>query len=79
MTTYETRLARVCPVNSVVMDHYDVVIEAPFLSVERILAAINELPEKAYQEDLTKRLAEMLECKVTTIGYHSGVKTTCIV
>lgn len=78
MTTYETRFSRKCPVNPDVTDHYDLIVEAEFTPVERILAGIDALPEKGFQEDLTKELAAILQCKVTTVGYHSGVKTTCV-
>ena len=49
---------------------------ASMIPVERILEAVREFNGvKAYQEDLTLSLARKLNCRVTTIGDHSGVLT----
>lgn len=75
--THETTLARRCPVNDA-LDLYQLRVETNrTLKVEDILAAIEALPEKAFQEELTETLAAKLGCVVTTTGYHSGIKTTC--
>jgi hypothetical protein len=75
--THELTLTRLCPVDDGI-DHYRVRIETTrLLTVEKIYAAIGGLPEKEYQERLTVLLAAALDAKVTTIGFHSGVKTTC--
>lgn len=74
---YETRIVAACPVD----DKPDV-YEATFISddtvqVERILEAVAKYAtEKAYQEIITADLARQLRCRVITVGYHSGVKTT---
>lgn len=74
---YETRIVAACPVD----DKPDV-YEATFISddtvqVERILEAVaKHATEKAYQEIITADLARQLRCRVITVGYHSGVKTT---
>ena len=48
--------------------------------VEKILEKVEQLKDKTmYQEDLTVELARHLCVKVTTIGYHSGVKSEVIV
>lgn len=74
---HELSFDRRCPINDG-FDHYDLVIETNrLITVEDILEAIDELPEKVFQEVITERLAARLKCRVTTTGHHSGVKTTC--
>ena len=67
-----------CPVDDAI-DTYAIRIKARrVVKVEDILAAISELPQPLFQEEITRRLAARLGCRVTTIGFHSGVKTTCV-
>lgn len=74
---HETKFSRLCPVNDA-QDLYELAVETNrTVKVEDILAAIEALPAKAFQEDITTELAAKLGCSVTTIGYHSGIKTTC--
>jgi hypothetical protein len=76
LVTHECKFARRCPVNNG-FDIYDLRVETSgLLKVEDILAAIDALPEQIFQEEITERLAQALAAKVTTTGYHSGVKTT---
>lgn len=76
--THEMNFARQCPVNERQQDIYHLKVETDrLIQVETILAAVEALPEKAYQEEITTHLAQKLMCRVTTIGHHSGVKTTC--
>ena len=74
---HEIPITSRCPVNNG-HDSYVCTIETNRLvNVEDIIAAITELTkEPAFQEDLTVRLSHRLDCKVTTVGWHSGVKTT---
>lgn len=67
-----------CPVDKK-PDHYEAVIEcARVVKVEDILAAVERLKTKRiFQEALTQELARALGAKVTTTGFHSGVKTIC--
>lgn len=66
-----------CPVDNT-MDVYDVTITARTLvKVEDILAAVGALKWPLYQEQMTTQLAGVLGCHVRSVGYHSGVKTTC--
>lgn len=75
---HELKVARRCPVNDS-RDVYSVTVEANgIVKVEDILAAVAALPEVAFQEAITIALAAVLRCTVTTVGYHSGVKTTCL-
>ena len=77
---HELSFERRCPVNDET-DRYELKVEtADLITVEQILAAVNSLPEKAYQEEHTQMLAaKLVGCTVTVTGMHSGVKTTCIV
>lgn len=76
---YETRAHSVCPVNPEVTDYYDVTVESDeHLMVEKINEAIADATfDPAMQETITERIAASLGATVTTVGYHSGVKTTC--
>jgi NADPH-dependent 7-cyano-7-deazaguanine reductase QueF len=60
-------------------DNYAAVIECGYMvKVEAILAAVESLrSRRIFQEELTQELARVLGAKVTTSGYHSGVKTVC--
>ncbi len=79
MTRHELKVVRRCPVNDGT-DIYDVTVETHgFLKVEDILAAVAALPEVEFQENITLMLAQTLRCSIITVGYHSGVKTTCTV
>lgn len=76
---YETRIVAACPVDSK-PDVYEATFESDdTIRCEAILDAIGKYAtEKAYQEVITAELARELRCRVTTIGYHSGVRTTVI-
>lgn len=77
ITTHELRICLRCPVDDA-FDIYDVTVETTELvRVEDILLAVKHLPEKSFQEVITKELAAKLACRVKTVCYHSGVKTTC--
>lgn len=77
LVRHEMKFARRCPVNDL-RDVYHLTVETNgILKVEDILEAVAALPEVAFQEALTLALAAVLRCAVTTVGYHSGVKTTC--
>jgi hypothetical protein len=74
---HELAMQGKCPVDDT-LDNYTVTVEAErIVKVEDILAAVASLPQPLFQEEITKRLAGELGCTVTTVGYHSGVKTTC--
>lgn len=74
---HELKFSRRCPVDDA-KDNYELRVETTeLLKVEDILAAIAALPDKAFQEEITTTLAGKLDCRVTTIGFHKGVKTTC--
>lgn len=76
---YEFRFVGRCPVDSS-NDVYDVVIAAGrTIPVEDIIAAGKALREPVFQEQITTHFAAALSCRVTTTGYHSGIKTICSV
>lgn len=75
--THELTIYGRCPVNDA-LDVYLTTIETKsIVKVEDIIEATRELPSPAFQEEVTIALAGRLRCKVTTIGFHSGIKTTC--
>jgi hypothetical protein len=74
---HELTIFNRCPVNGA-QDVYQLTVEArTIVKVEEIIAAVADLPTPAFQEELTVALAGRLHCRVTTIGHHTGVKTTC--
>lgn len=76
---YELQIAAACPVDDK-GDVYDATFESgDTIQVERILEAVAKYAtRKAFQEVVTAELARDLRCRVVTVGYHSGVKTTVI-
>lgn len=75
--THELTYYGTCPANGA-PDTYSVTVETRrMVAVEDIIAALSALPKPLYQEEITERLAAAINCTVTTIGHHSGVKTTC--
>jgi hypothetical protein len=76
-TIHELKIQGRCPINDG-LDVYDLIVETTvIIKVEDILSAVTELPQPIFQEDITQRLAHKLRASITTIGFHSGVKTTC--
>ena len=79
IVTHEPAMQARCPRDNAI-DRYTVTVEATrIVPVEDILAAIAALPEPLFQEEITVRIAIAIGCKVTPVGYHSGVRTTCVV
>ncbi len=78
--TYEIEVRAQCPVNPKDTDLYQFTLESEqMIEVERILAFIKEYAgrRKVFQEALTSGCATLLGAKVTSVGWHSGVKVTC--
>lgn len=75
---HELTITAVCPVDGK-PDRYEAFIDCTrIIPVEDILAAVSQCAtRKVFQEDLTQELARQLGVKITTTGYHSGVKTVC--
>jgi hypothetical protein len=78
ITRYELRILARCPVDEG-NDVYECVVESSrTIKVEDILSAVEGFKaQPIFQEELTETLARQLGATVTTIGFHSGVKTTC--
>jgi hypothetical protein len=77
---YEVAVRAQCPVNAADTDLYAFAIESEALiEVEKIVAffAAHAGAKNVFQEELTRQAAVALGAKVTSIGWHSGVKVTC--
>lgn len=62
-------------------DLYQFTIESEtIIEVEKIVAFIkdNAGAKNVFQEDLTRKCAVILGARVTSVGWHSGIKVTCI-
>lgn len=78
---YEMEVRAQCPVNPSDTDLYAVTIESESLiEVEKInkFFAEHAGEKNVFQEALTQMAAVTIGAKVTTIGYHSGVRVTCV-
>lgn len=79
--TYAVEIRAQCPVNPSDTDLYAFTIESEALiEVEKIVAffAENAGQQKVFQEALTQKCAVTLGARVTSVGYHSGVKVTSV-
>lgn len=74
---YEITIVAACPTDSKPDIYEATFISDKVIMCEAILDAIKPYAtEKIYQERLTAELARELKCRVSTVGHHSGVKTT---
>lgn len=76
---YEVEVRAQCPVNASDTDLYQFTIRSQSLiPVEKIAAFFkrNAGRRKVFQEALTQQCAVTLGAKVTSIGWHSGIKVT---
>jgi len=79
--TYEIEVRAQCPVNPSDTDLYAVTIESESLiEVEKIIKFFSEHAgnKNVFQEALTQMAAVSIGAKVTTVGFHSGVRVTCV-
>jgi hypothetical protein len=77
MVTHEVQVYGRCPVDDK-SDSYDVTVTTmKIIKVEDIIAAIDAIQWPVFQEEMTQQLADNLGCRVRSVGYHSGIKTTC--
>ena len=75
--THDVRVYGRCPVDGK-SDSYDVtVITMKVIKVEDIIAVVEAIKWPAFQEEMTQQLADSLGCSIRSVGYHSGIKTTC--
>lgn len=78
---YEYEVKAQCPVNPSDTDLYAFVIESDALiEVEKIVGFFKEHAgeQKVFQEALTNQCAVTLGARVTSTGWHSGVKVVCV-
>lgn len=78
--TYEVEIRAQCPVVPDDTDIYRFTIESEsIIQVERIVEFIKEHAgaKEVFQETLTNQCAVALGAKVTSVGWHSGIKVTC--
>jgi hypothetical protein len=77
IVTHEIQVYGRCPVDGK-SDSYDVTITTmKIIKVEYIIAVVDAIEWPVFQEEMTQQLADRLGCRVRSIGYHSGIKTTC--
>jgi hypothetical protein len=78
MNTYETTHRAACP-NGKLIDTYDIKITSHnTLIVEDLMEILANSPKEIYQEDLADHLRAKLGANVEVIGWHYGIKITCI-
>jgi hypothetical protein len=67
-----------CPLDNA-RDQYELTVTTHrLIKVEDILAEVRAIAASPMlQEHLTADLAAKLDAHITTVGYHSGVRTTC--
>lgn len=78
--TYEIEVRAQCPVNPTDTDLYAFKIEsAEMIEVEKITAffAKHAGKKNVFQETLTQQCAVTIGARVTSTGWHSGVKVIC--
>ena len=79
--TYEVEVRAQCPVNPSDTDLYAFTIESESLiEVEKIVAFFkaHAADKNVFQEVVTNLCAVTLGAKVTSVGWHSGIKVTCV-
>jgi hypothetical protein len=77
---YEIEIRAQCPVIPDDTDLYQFTIESEsIIEVEKIVAFVaeNAGQKNIFQEDLTRKCAVTLGARVTSVGWHSGIKVTC--
>jgi len=77
---YEYQVRAQCPVNPSDTDLYAFTIESGnIIEVERIIEFFKIWADKkeVFQETLTQQCAVTLGAKVTSAGWHSGIKVIC--
>ena len=80
-TTYEIEVRAQCPVNPTDTDLYQFTIQSDtIIEVERIVEFFkrNAGSAEVFQEELTRQCAVTLGARCKSVGWHSGIKVTCI-
>lgn len=78
--TYELTVRAMCPIHAELIDTYQVTIRTDAtIKVETILDWFQKYEtQQILQEDMTKEAAVGLGAAVETVGWHGGVKVTCV-
>lgn len=79
--TYEIEVRAQCPVQPTDRDVYQFTIESQSLIEVETIAAFfkaNAGRKEVFQEALTQLCAVTLGAKVTSTGWHSGIKVTSV-
>ena len=77
---YEYQVRAQCPCNPLDTDVYQFTIESEsIILVEKIAAFFDEHAKEknVFQEDLTQKCCVTLGARVTSVGWHHGIKVTC--
>jgi hypothetical protein len=78
MNIYETTHRAACP-NGKLIDTYKIKItNNDTLIVENLIEILASAPKQIFQEDLADHLRAKLGAKVEVVGWHYGIKITCI-
>lgn len=79
MNLYQFELTAICP-NGKLQDRYDCAVTSEAtIQVERIAAICQRIStQKRFQEDIADELRNELQARVTVVGWHFGVKVTCV-
>lgn len=79
MNIYQLEITAMCP-NGSLRDRYDLTIGSErVIQVEMIHAVVKKLePVKMFQEDIADTIRNELQAAVVLIGWHFGVKVTCM-
>jgi hypothetical protein len=78
MNIYEITHRAACP-NGKLIDTYEIKITSHnTLIVEDLMEILSDSPKEIYQEDLADHLRAKIGAKVEVIGWHYGIKITCI-
>jgi hypothetical protein len=78
---YEYEVRAQCPVNPTDTDVYQFTVESDsIIEVEKIVGFFAEHAgaREVFQETLTQHCAVTLGARVTSVGFHSNVKVTCV-
>lgn len=78
--SYEIEVRAQCPVNPTDTDLYSFMITSEtMIEVEKITAffAAHATQKEVFQEILTQQCAVTLGARVTSVGWHSGIKVMC--
>lgn len=78
-TVHRIHVVGKCPLGCDDIYEIEFHIDSVVIPVERIQEVITQLTKSPiYQEDLTRKLCECLQCKVISRGSHSKFVTECI-